>query len=510
MTVLRGPAILIAILIVTACLLLPFALQSPLSDGEVWIFQSIREMQVSSGLIPTLNERPFAGQNPLQVLLFSLVPSGELITLRLVLVVLGCLFTAAVCLFALRVYGGRTALFSSLITMTSLGFIMTHSGLQPQVLPGTLCVLAVLIFSLAYLGKAKPWWYVVAHILAGMASITGGWIMLGCYLGFIVLLILLDLAPVRFLNIHPIPGILILAGTVGSFLLLYRLAGGSHFLSEIFSFGQETGFLSRTALLFIALLPWLPLLVPAWIYLEKDIDTKTWHDLLPIKTAFFVSVVAVLFSSRFDPVRALLILPFAGLLVGFWLANGLRQQKPGKIMPISLAVSGSFLFLGTLAAGFFSRISAGSLHAVDGALAVVVLSLGIVFFFLLRSKRHLEALILGCVTVFILYWSLPILEDPLRDVAKQSYLQEISLKAPLLVYSDDLVMRGYLGSAGVRPFIISRETLPIGGSTYLAVSTENLENLLDTLGTFSDAILVSSLRGERTYALIRLDPLSSL
>ncbi|MGC9323161.1 MAG: hypothetical protein ACP5G0_00290 [Desulfomonilia bacterium] len=506
MNVVRGLALLGVVIILTAALLLPLTSASPLADSEAWIYQSIRELQASPGITPTLNGRTLAGQNPLQILFFSLLPSQELFWFRLQIVVLGCILAGMVFLFGLRVFDTMTALFSSLITITSLGFIDMYGALKPLAMPETLSVLAVLIFSLAYIGKAGSWWYVIAHILAGIATISGGWIILGFYIASVIFLILLDLSPGKLLGIHPISGILIISGITAVFLAGYRLAAGPNILTGILSPGEETGFPARIGTVFTYLLPWLPLLVPAWMFAEKSVDKGTWRDMLPVKVAFGVGVAAVLFSARCEPAFALLSIPFSGLIIGYWIAHGLPVQQPGKITPAALVLTGILLFVGAFAAGVWTLIRAGGVHLSDAALGGVLIALGLAFFITVLTTRYRAGILIGVCAAFFLCWGTPMLHDPLQVSAKKAYMHQISTNAPLLVYSDDLPMRGYLGLEGIRPFIIGRETIPLGASSFLAIRTRSLEDVLENLEPRMNTTVVSSLLGEATYALIKLDP----
>ncbi|HPS93455.1 MAG TPA: hypothetical protein PK600_03195, partial [Deltaproteobacteria bacterium] len=89
---------------------------------------------------------------------------------------------------------------------------------------------------------------------------------------------------------------------------------------------------------------------------------------------------------------------------------------------------------------------------------------------------------------------------------KISFMQGVSRSSPLVVYEDDLVMRGFLGAVGSRPVVMQRSAVPIEDTAFLAVTTTDLEELVDSLKPRMHPVVLDTYRAENTYALLMISP----
>ena len=292
--------LLLGVILCALILLIPLALEPAPSTSEIWLFQAIQEMHQDFHLVPWLNRLPLIGQNPINILLLSLSPWTDIFSLRLISILAGCTIAAGVYVFSLLLWDIKTGAISTLITITSCGFILTHSTLNTSVIPSSLSIIAFLLFSLVYLKGLNSWWYVLSYLLISIATITGGWTLLAFFAFGILLLILFDLAPKKFLYIRPVIGIILVALILVAVYLSYRILAGGAVASGILARDEESGFFSRLWIFIQYTLPWTILVLPAWIYSETAQQKDAWRNLLPIKVAFVMGAAILLFSQNYN------------------------------------------------------------------------------------------------------------------------------------------------------------------------------------------------------------------
>lgn len=503
----RSLLILLGVFFSCLALLVPFlSLEAPLA-GEAWILQTIGELHRNFRLVPTLNGVSLHGPNPLMPVLLSLLPLTDIVTLRLVDILLGCLAALAVFSFCASQWGVKSGIVSSLITMTSWGFIASHATLNLTAAPAVLAVISFLLFAQVYLKDQGARWYLPSYFLAGTATILGGWIPLGFFAFGAILLILFDLSPRRILSIRAPYGVLIIAAMIMAVLVAYSVAAGWSYAAGLFSCDTEHGILNRLWVWITYHLPWLLLVFPAWAYGGRPQAPSVWRGLLAPKTGFGMGLAVVLFSPNLQEGYALLGVPFAGILIGFWAAGGFLVPQGLRIVrAAALAATGTILL-----AWAFLYLLAESIRdlsvGLPQALALLALLVAAGLFWRFARKRQAPAVIGLClVLVFCLSWYAALVMLPARAAGPASYARQISGFSPLLVYRDDLAMRGYLGYAGARPIVVSEEVVPIGQTAYLALRTGDLDEAVDALSRRMDAEVLSTYEQRGTYALVRISP----
>lgn len=503
----RSLLILLGVFFSCLALLIPFlALDVPLT-GEVWILESITELHRNFRLVPTLNGVSLSGPNPLMPVLFSLLPLTDVAALRLVNILFGCLAALAVFFFCTSQWGARSGIASALITMTSWGFIASHATLNLTAVPAALAVISFLLFAQVYLKGQGARWYLPSYFLTGTATVLGGWIPLGFFVFGAILLILFDLSPRRILSILAPYGILLIAVMVMAVLLVYSIAAGWSYAAGVFSFDTEHGVFERLWIWIKYLLPWLLLVFPAWAYSGRPQGPGAWRALLAPKTGFGMGLAVVLFSPNFQGGYALLGVPFAGILIGYWVAGGfLVPQRLRIVRAAALAATGTILVVWAFFWLSVESIRDLSLNLTQG-LALLALLAATGLFWCFARKQQAPAVIGVCmVLVFCLSWYAALVMLPARSAGPVSYARQIGDFSPLLVYRDDLAMRGYLGYAGARPIVVSEEVVPIGQAAYLALRTNDLDKAVDLLSRRMDAEVINTYNRHETYALVRISP----
>ncbi len=503
----RSLLILLGVFFSCLALLVPFlALDVPLA-GEVWVLQAIGELHRDFRLVPTLNGVSLYGPNPLMPVLFSLLPLTGIVALRLVDILFGCLAALAVFSFCTSQWDLRSGIVSALITMTSWGFIASHATLNLTAAPAALAVISFLLFAQVYLKGQGARWYLPSYFLAGLATVLGGWIPLGFFAFSVILLILFDLSPRRILSILAPYGVLLIAVMIMAVLAAYTFAAGWSYAAGFFSFDTEHGILERLWIWIKFHLPWLLLVFPAWAYSGRPQGPGAWRALLAPKTGFGMGLAVVLFSPNLQEGYALLGVPFAGILTGYWAAGGFLVPQGLRIVrTAALAATGTILV-----AWAFLRLSVESIRNLSldltQGLALLAILIAAALFWWFARKRQAPAVIGLCmVLVFCLSWYAALVMLPARSAGPVSYARQISGFSPLLVYRDDLTMRGYLGYAGARPIVVSEEVVPVGQTAYLALRTDDLDEAVDTLSRRMDAEVLSTYDRRETYALVRISP----
>lgn len=503
--------VLLLVLTVTLALILPMALLSPPRDNEVWLYQSISEMHEGSRLVPTLNGERMTGQNPLTLAGFSFIPLWDITAQRIVPCVLGCILVACVFFFCLSLWGIETAAASSLIVATSLGFIALYGTLNLAMLPVTLGVAAYLLFSIVYLRGARRSWYLVSYLLAGAAAVSGGFSMLAFFLFGVLLLILLDLAPAQLLSIHLIAGAVIIALGLLAFTLTYRIALGPGAVSGLLSPGEDLGLFTSLKAYLTYTAPWILLVIPAWVHGEGPGDQQAWRTLLPPRIAFVLGLLVLWLSSRCLPQYAVLAMPFGAMLIGRWIAcDILRGRDRGWLASLAILASGILVFGAAFVLFLLFPLRTGSIGTGQIATLAGFGLAALVFFVLVLRRKLLAGLVVTVIAVACAAWGLAWLNPEELWEQKISFMQGVSRNSPLVVYEDDLVMRGFLGAVGSRPVVMQRSAVPVEDTAFLAVTTTDLEELVDSLKPRMHPVVLDTYRAENTYALLMISPIKRL
>lgn len=501
---LKNLMILIGVCAVCLVCMVPLILNHGLWHGqEIWLLEVIRELHGGFSLVPELNGQILSDQNPVNIILLSLIPGDNILFFRFVAILLGLIVVGSVFIFCLVLWNVWTALWSSLFTATSYGFLITYSSLNVSAIPCTCSIVALMMFFAAYLKGVRPVWYIPSYIMVCLATITGGWTMLAFVVFSVIFLILIDLAPGRFFDIMPITGVFILCVILLGFYLVYRIAGGSSFVSGALSHGPDMGFFKSSWALIKFGLPWFPLVIPAWAYEIKPDEDMAWKKLLPSKIALVVSLAILWFSQHCEPGYAVLAVPFIGILIGYWVATGLKGVSRILKFKRWAVISAGLIILVAGVIAIICTDTDSSLYIKQGIAIGVLGSIAICLAWLIHRNRLALAVFLEVLSVIVVCWTYSFIMLPARDVVynPEQYIKEIS-DLPLLVFEDDMYMRGYLGYVGASPAIVSRDVVPFGNSFYLAVSTKDINNLIKELTGRMDIEVKSSFKSNRVYALL--------
>jgi len=498
-------ALLIGVILCCLVLLCPLAIEPAPLSGEIWLYQAIMNMHKGLHLVPSLNGLPIIGENPVNIILLALPGLTDIFSLRFINILFGCIVVSAVFLMSISLWDIKSGLVSGALTMTSLGFILTHSTINTWFIPCSLSIIAFAVFSVAYIKESPPWRYIPAYVLVGISAITGGWSFLAFFAFSVIFLILLDLSPKRFLRVRAITGIVIITLILASVYFTYRILAGHALASSLFPDLENTGMFSRLWTLVKFSLPWIFLVIPAWIHTETISEQGIWRTFLPAKIAFVMGALILMFSPDHHAGYAVVGIPFFCMITGFWMAHGFIL--PERLQPIRSMV---VLLTATILMG--SAIAASAIHpirtlsiTVGEAVPVVFFAGAFLFMLYLVKKQLTSAAITLCIgSVFVLAWSMGLMQLPGRTQEPLSAIKDMTTYAPLIVYRDDLTMRGYIEHAGIRPIVVGREAVPIGEIAYLAASTDDLDDLIEDLGSRMHTELISSYDNGETFALIRL------
>jgi 4-amino-4-deoxy-L-arabinose transferase-like glycosyltransferase len=503
----QSAIMLVMVLTATLAMLLPLVLLSHPRDNEVWPYQAISEMKAEGFSIPVLNGERLTGQNPVTLTGFSFLPLRGIHAFRVVTCVLGCILVASIFLYSLSLWGAKTAMSSSFITATSLGFVTLYGTLNTTVLPVTSTVIAYLLFSHAYLKGSGRSWYLASYVLAGIAAITGGFTFLVFFAFGAILLILLDLEPIHFFSIHLIPGVLINLTLIIAFFLTYRIMLGSGFVSGLMYPGEDLGLISSLKAIVTYSAPWIPLMIPAWIYGEGPGKQQVWRTLLPLRIAFVLVLAVLWLSSRCLPQYAMVAMPFGAMLIGGWVSRDLISgDHQGSLASLMVLFSGVLVFGAVLFFFLFIPFREGFIGMKQAA-ALVGFACGALIFFILMAKRKLLAgLIVVVVACASVVWCLAWLNQQDQWEQKISFMERISRSSPLVVYEDDLIMRGYLSAVGSKPVILQKDIVLFRDTAFLAVSAHDLDKYLNPLKTHTNPVVLHSYQSENTYALVMISP----
>ncbi|HNY64391.1 MAG TPA: hypothetical protein PKM41_03065 [Deltaproteobacteria bacterium] len=507
MRAIRSFVVLMGVFFFVLALLAPFLTIDVPWAGEVWLFQSIQELSRSFGPVPTLNGAPFTGPDPLVPVLLSTLPFPDLMSLRITGIMLGSLVALGVFIFCSSLWDLSSGVCSALFTMATWGFIATYGTLNPEALPVSLTVLAFLLFSQIYLKELNPWWYLLSYVLLCLAALTGGWVPLAFFLFSVVLFILLDMSPERLLSIKAGYGAVLVGGAMLAVYVAYRLVEGPEFAGTLFSADHEQGFIARAWLWVKFNLPWLLLAVPAWMYSEGPREAGSWRSLLAPKTAYVMGLFVLLLSSRVQEGFALLSVPFGGIIVGYWMSRKfLILQSLQALRTLTAAGTAAVLAATALSLVVAGSVMDFSFDLAHGAVILLFLAFGAVLAWLARKRYTMAIAGVGIAAVFCLSWYAALVLVPASAEKPASFARQLSSLTPLLVFEDDLVMRGYAGYGGSTAVVVGRNMVPVGYQAYLAVTTADLEDLLEDLSSRMRVEPVTSFEAGKTYALIKVSP----
>ena len=511
MRIIQSFLVLLGIFLSCLVLLAPFLTIGNPWGNEIWLFEAVQEMNRGLRLVPTLNGVPYTGPSPLTVLMLSLLPFHDLFALRIVSVLLGCLTALCVLVFCVSLWGRRAGVYSALLTITSVGFIASFAAIGTVALPACMTVLAFLLFSQIYLKEANPWWYLLSYLLMCAAVLTGGWIPLVFFIVGIVLFILFDLSPKRLLSIKLPYAFLIIGGVVVLVYIAYWSLEGSGYARSLFAYEDSRRFLGRLLRWSKYNLPWLFLVIPAWAYDGGNRDVSTWRSLLAPKTGYVLGLAVVLFSRHAQEGYALLSVPFGCIIIGYWMSRGfLIRQGLQTVRTVCVIATGAVLLVSALAYLSIGPITALSVDV--GRMVAILVSLlagGIIL--LCAKKRLFPAMaVLSMIFVLGLSWYAALDVLPQKAEGPLDFARKASLYSPLLVYQNDLIMRGYAGYCGARTIVVSEKMVPIGEKAYLAVRTDDLKALIKDLNLRMHAYVINAYREQGTYALISIAPLTPL
>jgi len=496
-------AALFLVLAASLAVTLPNVLLSNPKDNEIWLHQAISSVQ-DKGASPALNSRQMSGQNDLAIMALAFLP-GDIPAQRTFFCMLGCLLAGSIFFYCLAIFGMQTAVFSAVTVVTSLGFIVLYGTLNLVVLPVTFAVLAYLLFSAVYLKEWNPSWYIPSYLLAALSVVSGGITMLVFFCLGVMLLILLDLEPKRFLSIHIVPGIIITTLFVFAAYLGYRFSIGPGFSASVMFPGQHLGFFAvlKSAVLYAS--PWIFLVIPAWIYGEGPDEQQAWRNLLPARISFVLGLVMVWLSSRSLPQYVLIGMPFGAILIGHWVTQRVIGGERQKMIPVlSILVSGIIVFGATLVLFIMPLVREGAFTRETATFFAGFTFAAVAFLILLGKHKHTAALALAAVGVVSAVWCLQALSPEGAWEQKTAWMKKISGYSPLMVYEDDLIMRGYLDVEGARTIVIPRDVVPLEEVAFLAVSTDDVKGLIESMKKRMTPVVIDTYWAENTYSLIRI------
>lgn len=503
----RSAASLVLVLAASLALLLPLNLFTPPRDSEVWLFQSISEMQDQQRHLPLLNGEVLKGRNPLTLTALALIPAGDITSPRLVSCALGCIFIALVFAYTLALFDLKSALAASVVTLTSLGYLALFGTLNLTALPVTLAATAFGLFSLAYLGRLHDAWYVVSYVLAAAGAVTGGYFMLLFFVAAALLLILLDLAPSQFFSIHLASGAAIVACALLAYYAGYRILAGPGITAGALSKGDHLGFFRGLFAVVVYTAPWIFLLIPALLHGGGPSDRETWRKLLPLRIACTVVLAMLWFSSKSLPQHAVLLAPFASPLIGAWIAHGMRpQQLRSALAAWMMALAGISVFTIAVVILALPMIRGASMHAGQVIAVAAFVPAALAFGYLVLKRKLPAQFALVAVCAACIVWFMAFTGPEGQWDEKIAYMEGLSGHEPLVVYEDDVTMRGYLSAVTARPMVIGRDAVPMKQPAFLAVSTPDLDALTDELKERMSSVVLDTYRAESTYALMMISP----
>jgi hypothetical protein len=490
------------VLFISMLALSPFLILNTSLPDESWLISAAREMSQSFSMIPRLDGFTLGNQNPVVVMLYSLT-GGDLYISRLATISFGLVMVISVTLFAGYMWGLKCGVLSAVLTATSLGVISIFGKADPSALPVLMSTSAFMIFSAVYLKNLNKVIYIPAYILAVVSVMTGGPVYLFFFLLSGVLMILLDLSPNELLRVKPIAAVILMAG--GSILVyaVFWITGGRVYMKGAISQGSDIGFFYSLWLVFKNSLPWMPMLIPAWIFSARPKEFTSWRELLPAKTALVSCLIILWLSGRCPENFSVLAVPFAAVMIACWMSGGSvafeKAGKTGFAASIATVVS-VFLF----PVFYIVKFPFKSLHPgiFDGVVVLCLIVCCSAAFIAAQKKKTAVLITFMILALFGMSWLRPFYEMRLNNPA--GILSYYSKQKPLIVFDDDLVMRGKLASA--HPDVVGKCFVPVGGEAYIAASTENTKKLMKDISKNMSAEIKIRQILDRDYLLIKVWP----
>jgi hypothetical protein len=200
-------------------------------------------------------------------------------------------------------------------------------------------------------------------------------------------------------------------------------------------------------------------------------------------------------------------MPFGALLMGRWVTRDIMSKEhPGWLASSMVLVSGILVFGSSLIFFLLKPLRTGFMGMGHVGVLIGFACAALVFFFLVARSKVLAGLIVTLCAVAASVWCLAWLNPAGQWEHKLSFMQGISRNSPLAVYNDDLIMRGYMSAVGSKGAVISRDIVPMEDTAFLAVSTGDLDELVDTLKARMQPVILDTYRAENTYALVMISP----
>jgi hypothetical protein len=493
------------VIVISAIAFSPYTILNTTLPGEAWLVSSAKEMHEHFSIVPKLGGIVLEGQNPLSIMLYALA-DGDMFLSRYISLGLGIFLALSVLIFAGYIWGTKTGLAASVLTSASLGAISVFGKVDPSALPLAMSSAGFMLFSAVYLKKLNKGLYLAAYLMACLSIITGGYVYLFFFLMSALLLILLDLSPQEILKAKPLAAILILIGGFAAFYAVMRIAGGSAFMKGALSQGRDIGFFRALWLTAKSTLPWMPLIVPAWIYSAKPSEYTMWREYLPPKIAIASSLLIAWGSDRCLDAFCVLAVPFGSMLVAAWALKATSKiANQSRIVFAAMFFIPIFILVIPLA--YLLKLPFASLSFIPGDSIIVLCILtasGMIAYFAFKKKINPAIISIVAVMLFI-SWLRPFYDTRLNN--PDNIIAMCSSHYPLLVYDDDLVMRGKL--AGINPVVVSRCYVPVDNEAYIAVSSKSTKKLIKELSGRMSAELEIKQALDREYALVKVRPKSS-
>jgi hypothetical protein len=201
------------------------------------------------------------------------------------------------------------------------------------------------------------------------------------------------------------------------------------------------------------------------------------------------------------------MLAFTSVLTGPWLARtatlGARTEGLGIWMT---SLAGISVFLAALVLVLLPFKDGLAVHPGQLAAAAVFLAGTVAFAFCTARRLMGTQVVLAGAGVALLVWYLAVVSPEVQWDRKISYMQGMNGHSPLVAYEDDLVMRGYLSAVDAPCLVVGRDAVPLSETAFLAVSSSDLDDLLEELGRRMKPVVLDTHRAENTYGLVMVSP----
>ncbi|HVN70872.1 MAG TPA: hypothetical protein VMU10_02520, partial [Desulfomonilia bacterium] len=387
------------------------------------------------------------------------------------------------------------------------GFLALFGTLNLIALPVVLAVSAFTLFSLAYVKHLNSGLYIISYILAALAAATGGYFLLLFILLAGLMLILLDLEPSKLFSIHLLTGLAIIGCSMTAYFLSYRFLLGPGFSGGAFSVGEHLGLFRSIYAIITYASPWVFLVIPAWLYGGGPSEQETWRKLLPSRIAIVMVFFMLWVSSSGLPQYATILMMFAAPLIGCWISRGIFFGSQKSTFGFWMMVlSGIVVFASALVLLLLPLRYGFALHAEQLIAGAGLLTATLLFIIFTVQRKMAAQFTLIVIAVVSVVGDLAFLSPEDQWDRKLSYMEGISINTPLVVYEDDLVMRGYMSRVNASPMIVDRDIVPFHGTAFIAVSTADLGGFLDGLKGRMRSVVLETYRAENTYALVMISP----